>query len=164
MSKISPCLWFDGNAEEAANFYISLFKDGSIDRISRYPETKPDMVPFPVGSAMLVEFTLFGQSYQGLNGGPGFPFTNALSLSVSCKDQAELDHYYDALTADGGVPNVCGWVQDKYGLSWQLIPEAWDRMVASGDKDAIARMMAELWNQSKLDVAALEAAFAGETG
>lgn len=162
MSKISPCLWFDGNAEQAANFYISVFKDGAIDRVSYYPENRPDPVPFKAGDAMLVEFTLFGQSYQGLNGGPGLPFTDAVSMSVSCKDQAELDYYYDALTADGGVPNVCGWVKDRFGLSWQLIPEAWDRMIASGDQPAIERMMAELWSQSKLDVPALEAAFAGE--
>jgi predicted 3-demethylubiquinone-9 3-methyltransferase (glyoxalase superfamily) len=161
--KISPCLWFDGQAEEAANFYISVFKDGSIDRISYFPEERPEEVPFEAGKAMLVEFTLFGQSYQGLNGGPQFPFTEAVSMSLLCKDQAELDRYYDALVADGGKPNVCGWLQDKYGLSWQLIPEAWNRMIGSGDTAAIARMMKELWSQSKLDVAALEAAFAGET-
>lgn len=163
MSKISPCLWFNGQAEEAARFYVSTFGDGSIDAIGRYPQDNPFPAPFPPGSVMLVEFTLFGQKYQALNGGPHFTFSEAISLSVRCKDQAELDRYFDALTADGGSSGPCGWLKDKYGLSWQLVPEAYVRMMESGDAAGITRTMAEVAKMSKLDIATLEAAFAGET-
>jgi predicted 3-demethylubiquinone-9 3-methyltransferase (glyoxalase superfamily) len=163
MSKISPCLWFNGQAEEAANFYLSTFGDGSIDNVGRYPEDNPFPAPFPPRSVMLVEFTLFGQSYQALNGGPHFTFNEAISLSVTCKDQVELDRYFDALTGDGGSPGPCGWVKDKFGLSWQLVPEPYVRIMGSGDTAGIARTMAKVAKMSKLDIATLEAAFAGET-
>ncbi|WP_070156883.1 VOC family protein [Sphingobium phenoxybenzoativorans] len=163
MSKISPCLWFNGEAEEAANFYVDTFRDGEVGKIGRYPEDNPFPAPFPAGTAMMVEFTLFGQSYQALNGGPEFTFSEAISLSVVCSDQAELDRYFNALTADGGSPQPCGWLKDKYGLSWQLVPEAFLRMMESGDTAGIGRAMAEVAKMSKLDIATLEAAFAGET-
>ena len=163
MSKISPCLWFNGHAEEAANFYVDTFKDGSIGSIGRYPEDNPFPAPFAAGTAMMVEFTLFGQSYQALNGGPEFTFSEAISLSVICKDQAELDGYFDALTANGGSPQPCGWLKDRFGLSWQLVPDAFIRMMESGDKAAIGRAMGAVSQMSKLDIAAIEAAFAGET-
>jgi predicted 3-demethylubiquinone-9 3-methyltransferase (glyoxalase superfamily) len=163
MSKISPCLWFDGQAEEAANFYVSLFGDGSVDFVSRYPEENPFPAPFPAGTAMLVEFSLFDQSYQALNGGPDFSFSEAVSLSVECRDQAELDRYFDALTADGGSPGPCGWLKDKYGLSWQLVPEEMSVLQRSDDAAAIGRMMQAMMTMQKLDLAALKAAFDGET-
>ena len=162
MSKISPCLWFNGQAEEAARFYVSVF-GGSIDTVSRYPENPPVPAPFKGGDVLMVEFTLRGESYQALNGGPEFGFTEALSLSVSCQDQAELDRYFDALTADGGSPGPCGWLKDKYGLSWQLVPEEVMEMHRSGNGPGIQRMMAVMMTMQKLDLAKMKAAFEGET-
>lgn len=160
MSKISPCLWFDGQAEEAARFYVSVF-GGSVDFISHYPEGQSSPSPFKGGDVLLVEFTLFGESYQALNGGPQFPFTEAVSLSVGCKDQAEIDLYYDALTADGGSPAPCGWLKDKYGLSWQLVTDEIMDLYKTGDKAGIQRMMAEMMTMQKLDTARMRAAFKG---
>ena len=162
MAKISPCLWYDGQAEEAANFYIRVFGEGSIDFISHYPEGHSSPAPFKGGDVLVVEFTLFGRSYQALNGGPKFPFTEAISLSVSCKDQAQLDGWFDALTADGGSPGPCGWLKDKYGLSWQLVPEAMMAIQKSGNAAGIGRATQAMMTMQKLDVAALEAAFEGE--
>ncbi len=161
MSKISPCLWFDGQAEEAARFYVSVF-GGSVDSVSRYPDDVPSPAPFKGGDVLVVEFTLFGQSYQGLNGGPNFPFTEAISLSVSCRDQAELDRYFEALTADGGSAGPCGWVKDKYGLSWQLVPEEVMEMHRKGGP-GIQPMMAEMMTMQKLDLARMKAAYEGVT-
>jgi predicted 3-demethylubiquinone-9 3-methyltransferase (glyoxalase superfamily) len=162
MSKISPCLWFDGQAEAAAHFYVSVFGDGSVDFVSHYPEDSTSPAPFSGGAVLLVAFTLFGQSYQALNGGPQFSFSEAISLSVACRDQAELDGWYDALTADGGSPGPCGWLKDKYGLSWQLVPDAIMAMQKSGDAAGIGRMMQVMMTMQKLDIAALTAAFEGE--
>lgn len=161
-SKISPCLWFNGQAEEAANFYVSVFADGEIGAISRFPEDNPFPAPLPPGHALVVEFTLFGQSYQALNGGPMFTFSEAVSLSVLCADQAELDRYFDALTADGGSPAPCGWLKDKYGMSWQLVPRAFVQMMESGNTAAIGRVMTALSTMQKIDIATLRAAFDGE--
>jgi predicted 3-demethylubiquinone-9 3-methyltransferase (glyoxalase superfamily) len=163
MGKISPCLWFNGQAEEAANFYISVFGEGSVDFVSRYPDDNPFPSPFEGGTALVVEFTLFGQSYQALNGGPEFTFSEAISLSVVCRDQAELDRWYDALTADGGSPGPCGWLKDKYGLSWQLVPDAMTAIQKSGDAAGIGRAMQAMMTMQKLDVAVLKAAFEGES-
>ena len=161
MSKISPCLWFDGQAEEAARFYVSVL-GGSIDFISRYPEGQPSPSPFKGGDVLLVEFTLAGESYQALNGGPHFTFNEAVSLSVSCKDQAEIDRLFDALTADGGSPGPCGWLKDKYGLSWQLVTEDIMDLYKTGDDAGIQRMMAEMMTMQKLDTGRMKAAFKGE--
>lgn len=161
MSKISPCLWFDGQAEEAAHFYVSVF-GGSVDHVSYYPDENPSPAPGRGGRVLLVEFTLFGQSYQALNGGPQFSFTEAVSLSVGCRDQAELDRYYGGLTADGGSPGPCGWVKDKYGLSWQLVTNGIMDNYRSDDKAGIARMMQVMMTMQKLDTAAMQAAFEEE--
>ncbi|GLV21678.1 VOC family protein [Sphingobium sp. TomMM35A] len=161
MSKISPCLWFNGQAEEAARFYVSVF-GGSVDSISRYPHDVPGPAPFKEGDVLLVEFTLFDQSYQGLNGGAEFGFTEAVSLSISCKDQAEVDRYFDALTADGGAPGPCGWVKDKFGLSWQIVPEEVMEMHRKGGP-GIQPMMAEMMTMQKLDLARMKAAYEGAT-
>lgn len=161
MSKISPCLWFDGQAEEAARFYVSVL-GGSIDFISRYPEGQPSPSPFKGGDVLMVEFTLAGESYQALNGGPHFTFNEAVSLSVSCKDQAEIDRLFDALTADGGSPGPCGWLKDKYGLSWQLVTEEIMDLYKTGDDAGIQRMMAEMMTMQKLDTGRMKAAFKGE--
>lgn len=160
MDKISPCLWFDGQAEEAAHYYASVF-GGSVDHVAYYPEQNPSPSPMPGGSVLLVEFTLFGQSYQALNGGPQFQFDEAISLSVACEDQAELDHYFDVLTADGGKPGPCGWVTDRYGLSWQLVTKGIMANYRTGDRQGIARMMQAMMSMEKLDTAAMQAAFEG---
>jgi len=162
MSKISPCLWFDGQAEEAARFYVSVF-GGSVDGISYYPPGTSSPSPFKEGDVLVAEFTVFGQSYQALNGGPHFRFNEAVSLSVSCKDQAEVDRWHETLTADGGEPGPCGWLKDKYGLSWQIVPEEILALQKSDDTQAVGRMMGTLMTMGKLDIAALKAAFKGET-
>jgi predicted 3-demethylubiquinone-9 3-methyltransferase (glyoxalase superfamily) len=162
MSKISPCLWFDGQAEEAANFYVSVF-GGSVDFVSYFPEDHGTPAPFESGQVLFVGFTFFGQSYQALNGGPQFPFSEAVSLSVACQDQTELDRYYEALIADGGSPAPCGWLKDKFGFSWQLAPAAMEDWYASGDKAAISRMMTVMMTMQKLDIPKLQAAFDGES-
>jgi len=157
MSKITPCLWFNGQAEEAAHYYVGLFPDSAIGAISRYGEG----APFPAGTALMVDFTLAGLSYQALNGGPQFKFSPAVSLSIECADQAEVDYYWDHLV-EGGQPSMCGWLDDRFGVSWQVVPVTIARMQTSGDKAGIERMWAALMKMRRLDVAALERAFRGD--
>jgi len=159
--RIATCLWFNGRAEEAARFYVSLL-GGSIDAISRYPAEPPPQAPFPGGTEMLVEFTVMGQRFQILNGGPHFTLDEAASMCLTCKDQAELDARFDALTAEGGSDGPCGWLKDRFGLSWQLVPEAMLDMQKSGDGAGVQRMMDAMMGMRKLDIAALTAAFQGE--
>jgi predicted 3-demethylubiquinone-9 3-methyltransferase (glyoxalase superfamily) len=159
MSKITPCLWFDGVAEEAANFYASLLPDSRVERIDRAPADNPST---PIGGVLLVHFTVAGQSFQGLNGGPNYPFTQAISFSVECEDQEEVDRLWAALTADGGKPVACGWLTDRYGLSWQIVPKAMIRMLGSPDKAGAKRAMEAMMNMVKLDIAQLERAYRGE--
>jgi predicted 3-demethylubiquinone-9 3-methyltransferase (glyoxalase superfamily) len=125
VDKISTCLWFDGNAEEAARFYTSIFPDSRIDSIDPSPADTPSG---PEGSILTVNFTLGGRSFIGLNGGPEFKFSEAISLSIDCEDQAEVDRYWDALLANGGEPSVCGWLKDRFGLSWQVVPRQMTEM------------------------------------
>jgi predicted 3-demethylubiquinone-9 3-methyltransferase (glyoxalase superfamily) len=158
MSKIATCLLFDRQAEEAARFYVDTFRDGSIDHISHYGEN----MPMAAGTVLLVAFTLFGQSYQTLNCGAEFAFTEAVSLSISCADQAEVDRLYEALTSGGGSPGPCGWVKDRFGLSWQIVPEEFVAMQKSSDAAAVARAMQAMMTMQKLDLAVLKAAYAGE--
>jgi len=159
MSKITPCLWFDGNAEEAANFYVSLLPDSRIDKVSRSAADNPSTSE---GQVITIEFTVAGQQFMGLNGGPQFPFTEAVSFSVSCDDQAEVDRLWDALTANGGKPVQCGWLKDRYGLSWQVAPTA-ALQETTGGPDAAGRQRAfdAMMKMVKLDVAELRAAYAG---
>jgi predicted 3-demethylubiquinone-9 3-methyltransferase (glyoxalase superfamily) len=158
MSRVASCLWFDTQAKEAADFYCSLFDDARIDAVSYHGEG----MPLPAGTPLLVEFTLAGQHFQGLNGGPMFPQSEAFSISVSCRDQAELDHFWNALTANGGKESMCGWLKDRFGVSWQMVPQRMGELMASGDGPAIGRMMARMMSMGKLDIAALEAAYHGE--
>lgn len=158
MDKIRPCLWFDGVAEEAARFYTSLIPDSRIESIDRSAADNPSGEK---GSVLAVNFSLAGRSYQGLNGGPDFKFNEAISLSLDCESQAEVDRYWAALTADGGEPSVCGWLKDKYGLSWQVIPRQLPRMLASRDRAGAERAMQAMLKMTKIDVAALERAFNG---
>ncbi|MGO9427698.1 VOC family protein [Rhodoblastus sp.] len=156
--RLTTCLWFDGQAEEAARFYVSLLPDSRIDAINRAPGDYP---AGQAGKVLLVEFTLAGQKFQALNGGPQFQFTEAISMSVSCADQAEVDRLWSALTADGGKPAQCGWLKDRYGLSWQIVPEALPRLMASGNPEQAARVCKAMMQMVKLDVAELERAASG---
>ncbi|KAB2851117.1 MAG: VOC family protein [Hyphomicrobiaceae bacterium] len=155
---ISPCLWFDGRAEEAAKFYTSIFPNSRIDHVERstvdYPGGKE-------GDVILVEFTLAGLSYQALNGGPHDTFNDAISLSVLCKDQAEVDRLWEALTAGGGKPIQCGWLKDKFGVSWQIVPEEFLAMLRDKDRSKARRGMQAMMEMVKLDVAALRRAYDG---
>ena len=159
MSKITPCLWFDGAAEDAANFYVSLLPDSRIDKVMRSPADNPST---PEGAVLTVEFTLAGQSFMGLNGGPQYPFTEAVSFSISCEDQAEVDRLWEALTADGGKPVACGWLKDRFGLSWQIVPKALPKLLSGPDRDGARRAMQAMMDMVKLDVAELERAYRGE--
>jgi predicted 3-demethylubiquinone-9 3-methyltransferase (glyoxalase superfamily) len=159
MDKISPCLWFDGKAEEAAEFYTSLLPDSHIDQVDRAPGDNPST---PQGAVLTVAFTLGGRSFIGLNGGPDFTFNEAISLSIDCADQAEVDRYWDALIADGGEPSACGWLKDRFGLSWQVVPRQLIEMFGSPDRAAAARAMEAMLKMSKLDVATLQEAFEGQ--
>ena len=159
MAKITPCLWFDGVAEQAANFYVSLLPDSRIDKVMRSPADNPSTRE---GDVLTVEFTLAGQPFVGLNGGPQFPFTEAVSFSIDCEDQAEVDRLWDALTADGGKPVQCGWLKDRYGLSWQIVPRAMGRILGGPDKAGAKRAMQAMMKMVKLDVAELERAYRGD--
>ncbi len=155
MAEIAPCLWFDGKAEEAASLYVSLLPDSRIDRINRSPVDTPSC---PAGGVLTVEFTLAGRPHIALNGGPQFSFTEAVSLSVLCDTQAEVDRLWDALTANGGQPGPCGWLKDRYGLSWQIVPRRGLELFFGPDRERGARAMNAMMEMSKLDIAALEAA------
>jgi predicted 3-demethylubiquinone-9 3-methyltransferase (glyoxalase superfamily) len=155
MPKITPFLWFDHQAEEAAKFYVSIFPSSRINKVSYYGETGPG----PKGSVMVVELELDGQPVIALNGGPQFKFTEALSLSVACKDQAEVDRYWKALTAGGGEEGPCGWLKDKYGLSWQVNPTILGEMLADPDKKKAARVMDAMMKMKKIEIPALKQAY-----
>jgi predicted 3-demethylubiquinone-9 3-methyltransferase (glyoxalase superfamily) len=157
MTAIAPCLWFDGKAEEAATFYVSLLPGSRIDAIVPYTTETPGGSQ---GGVMVVEFTLAGSRYIALNGGPYFQFTPAISLFVSCADQAEVDRLWNALS-DGGTPQQCGWITDRYGVSWQIVPEALMRMHKDKDAARAKRVMDAMMKMIKLDIATLEKAYAG---
>jgi predicted 3-demethylubiquinone-9 3-methyltransferase (glyoxalase superfamily) len=153
---ITPCLWYDGRAEEAAEFYTSVFPDSRIDHVWTSTIDTPGAKE---SAAILVEFTIAGQSYQALNGGPHDSFNDAISLSVSCKDQAEVDRHWEALTADGGEPVQCGWLRDKFGVRWQIVPDLLIEMMKDPDRAKAKRAMAAMMEMVKLDVAKLKEAF-----
>ena len=157
MSKIAPCLWFAHEAEEAAKFYVSLFPDSRIDHVQK------NLVDTPAGKAdqvLVVSFTLAGQRFMALNGGTRFEFTHAISLEVDCIDQAEVDRLWDGL-ADGGVIEQCGWLRDRYGVSWQIVPTVLSKLLADPDPAKAARVMQALMQMVKLDVTGLQAAYHG---
>jgi predicted 3-demethylubiquinone-9 3-methyltransferase (glyoxalase superfamily) len=157
MQKITPFLWFDTQAEEAVAFYLSVFKDGKIISKARYPENGPR----PAGMVMTIAFELQGQQFVALNGGPGYPFTNAVSLVVNCESQEEIDYYWEKLAADGGEHDVCGWLRDKFGMPWQICPkQIWDWLNGE-DTARVQRVTAAVWQMEKLDLAELERAAIG---
>jgi predicted 3-demethylubiquinone-9 3-methyltransferase (glyoxalase superfamily) len=155
---IVPCLWFDGRALEAAEFYVSLFPDSHINQILRASIDTPGA---KIGDPLLIEFTLAGKQHQALNGGPHEPFNNAISLSALCGDQAEVDRLWDALTAEGGQPIQCSWLKDKFGGAWQIVPEILPRMLHDEDPVKAKRVMEAMVQMVKIDVAQLQAAYNG---
>ena len=161
MSQITPCLWFDGRAEEAAKLYTTLFPDSRIDKVQRAPADNPST---SAGAVLTVEFTLAGRPFIGLNGGPEFPFTEAVSFSIDCADQAEVDRYWDALIADGGEPSQCGWLKDRFGVSWQVVPRQLAELLGGPDPEGAARAMEALLQMTKLDVARLQEAYESRGG
>ncbi|MFH8801897.1 VOC family protein [Streptomyces sp. NPDC017936] len=154
----TTCLWFDGQAEEAARFYVSVFEDSAVGNVARYTDAGPG----PAGTVVTVEFTANGQKFVALNGGPQFRFNEAISFQIDCADQEEVDHYWDRLTEDGGEPGPCGWLKDRYGVSWQVVPRALMEMVTGPDQEKAARATKAMLSMGKLDVAALRKAYDGE--
>ncbi len=156
-NKITPFIWFDTHAEAAANFYVSLFADSKIQHVSRWPKG----TPYPEGAVMSATVMLANQEYIFFNGGPHFKLDEAFSMFVVTEDQAETDHLWDALIADGGQPSQCGWLKDKFGVSWQIIPKALMRLQSDADSEKASRVMQAMMAMVKIDVAALEKAAAG---
>lgn len=157
MQKITPFLWFDKEAGEAANFYVSIFKDGKILNVSRYGDAGPGQK----GQVMVVKFELMGQTFMALNGGPLFKFTEAISFMVDCQSQEEVDYYWDKLLSGGGKPSQCGWLKDKYGLSWQIVPTILGELMSDKDPAKSRRVMEAMLKMVKMDVAALKRAYEG---
>lgn len=157
MQKIIPFLWFNDNAEEAVNFYVSVFKNAQIETVSRYGEAGPG----PAGTVLVVNFQLEGQKFMALNGGPEFSFTPAISLLVDCETQEEVDALWARLAGDGGQENECGWLTDKFGLSWQIIPRALSELMSDPDPERSSRVMQAMLQMKKIDIEALRRAHAG---
>lgn len=160
MQKTYVCLWFDTQAEEAANYYISIFKNGRILGVTHYGKEGFEVHRKPEGSVLTVDFEVNNQRFQALNGGPGLKFNPAISLVVECKTQREIDEYWESLSA-GGEKSVCGWLTDKYGLSWQVVPSVLEKMMYDKDKIKTERVMKTLMTMTKLNIAELERAFDG---
>jgi len=160
MSKISPCLWFDGEAEEAANFYVSLLPDSRIERIQKNSVDGP---AGKAGTVLVVQFILAGQEYMALNGGTRFEHTPAISFKIDCADQAEVDRFWDTLSSDGGSVQRCGWVRDRYGVSWQIVPSVLPELLGGSDRAGAQRAMQAMLGMTKLDIAELRRAYEGRS-
>lgn len=160
MSKISPCLWFNGEAEEAAKFYVSLLPDSRIDRVQKNPVDGP---AGKAGTVLVVQFTLAGQEYMALNGGTRFEYTPAISFKIDCADQAEVDRLWDALSSNGGSAQQCGWVTDRYGVSWQIVPSVLPKLLGGSDPAGAQRAMQAMLGMTKLDIAELHRAYEGRS-
>ena len=156
MPKTTPCLWFDTQGEDAAKFYTSVFPNSRVTDVTRYGEAGPR----PAGMALTVEFELDGQAYTALNGGPEFRFSEAISFQIDCKDQDEVDHYWTKLS-EGGEEGPCGWLKDKFGLSWQVVPRALPELLGDPDQEKAQRVMAAMMGMKKIDVAGLQRAYDG---
>ncbi len=151
---ITPCLWFDGNAEEAVDYYISVFKDASVQHVDRYSDVGPD----PDAPVVFIEFQINGQPFGAINGGPEFQFTEAVSFSIECANQDEVDYYWNTLTKDG-EPSQCGWLKDKYGVSWQVVPRILFDLMRDDDRGRAGQVMRRMLQMTKLDIAELQAAY-----
>lgn len=156
MSKISPCLWFDGEAEEAAKFYVSLLPDSRIETVQKNTVDSPGG---KAGSVLVVEFTLAGQRFMALNGGMRFEYTHAVSFKIDCADQAEVDRLWDGLCADGGQAGRCGWLKDRFGVSWQIVPSALVKYLGGPDRAGAQRAMQAMLKMNKLEIAGLKGAY-----
>ncbi len=153
-TQIAPCLWFDGQAEEAVDFYVSVFPNAKKLHVDRLGDDGPD----PAAPVVFIEFQLNGQSFQAVNGGPEFSFTEAVSFAVACADQAEVDHYWERL-GDGGTPGQCGWLKDKSGVSWQIVPRVLTDLLRDADRERAGRVMRRMLQMTKLEIAELRAAY-----
>jgi len=164
MQKITPFLWFEGEAEDAAKFYTSIFKDSKIGRILRYGEevAKVSASGRPAGSVLTIEFEIEGQKFVALNGGPQFQFNESVSFVVNCEAQKEVDYYWEKLIADGGQESACGWLKDKFGVSWQITPTVLIDMLHDKDAEKAERVMHAMLQMKKIDVAKLNAAYDGK--
>ncbi|HEV9037084.1 MAG TPA: VOC family protein [Puia sp.] len=154
MQKISTFIWFDNNAEDAMNFYVSIFKDSKVIRVARNPPGAPG----PEGALLVASIQLEGQEFILMNGGPGHPLTDAISLTINCVSQEEVDHYWDRLLAGGGTPIACGWLKDKFGLHWQVTPTILPQLIGDPDKAKAGRVMQAMMKMVKLDIPTLKAA------
>ena len=161
MGKVTTFLWFDSQAEDAARFYTEIFPNSRLKRSGAYTESVEAAVGKPAGSVLTVEFELDGSDFIAMNGGPGHPFTDAISLSVDCKDQAEVNYYWERLTADGGKEVACGWLTDKYGVSWQVVPEILPRLITDSDRAKADRALAAMMKMTKIIIADIEKAAEG---
>ena len=161
LPKITPFLWFDTQAEEAANFYVSIFKNSRIKGLARYDTEAAQASGQPKGSVMTVQFELDGQDFVALNGGPAFKFTEAISFVVNCESQDEIDHFWQKLSAGGGQEVECGWLKDRFGLSWQVVPADLEEMIQDKDPEKPKRVMAAIMKMKKLDMAELRKAYEG---
>ena len=161
MQKIAPCLWFDNQAEEAAKFYVSIFDNSGIDAVSHYGKEGFEIHRRPAGSVMTVSFRLAGQAFTALNGGPEFKFSEAISLQVFCDSQPEIDRYWRKLS-EGGEEGPCGWLKDRYGLSWQVTPSVLPKMLLDSDRSKTERVMKAFMQMKKFDIAGLERAYQGK--
>jgi predicted 3-demethylubiquinone-9 3-methyltransferase (glyoxalase superfamily) len=159
MRPITPCLWFDGKAEEAARLYTSLFPNSHVDKVHRAPADFPSG---KAGDVLTVDFTLNGTPFIALDGGPEFKFNEAVSFTVDCENQAEVDRYWSALLANGGEESVCGWLKDRFGVSWQIVPKRLNELLDGDDREGAKRAMEAMLGMVKLDVAQLEAAYKGQ--
>ena len=157
MQKITPCLWFDSNAEEAVNFYSSIFKNSKIGNISRYGEAGYEIHGKPAGTVLTIEFELNGQAFTALNGGPIFRFNEAISFQVSCESQKELDYYWEKLS-EGGKKSRCGWLKDKFGFSWQVVPTALPKLLQHKDPERSKKVMQAMMQMDKIDINVLKEA------
>jgi len=162
MQKITPFLWFDHQAEEAANFYTSVFKNSKVGKILRYDEATAKAAGGPVGSVLTIEFEIEGQKFTALNGGPQFKFNESVSFVVDCKTQEEVDYFWEKLTAGGGQESECGWLKDKFGLSWQVTPTVLIDMLNDKDPKKAGRVMKAMMQMQKIEINKLKAAYAGE--
>ncbi len=159
--KITPFLWFDDKAEEAAGFYCSIFKNSKIGKVARYGEAGSGASGMPAGKVMTVEFSLDGADFVGINGGPVFKFTEAVSFVIDCDSQEEVDHFWSKLSA-GGEESQCGWLKDKYGLSWQVVPRALGKYMSDPDPEKSERVMAAMLKMTKIDIEGLKRAYEGK--
>lgn len=158
MQKITPFLWFNDNAEEAINFYTSIFKDAKIGKVARYDKAGAQASGRPEGSIMTATFQLFGQEFIALNGGPHFKFNEAVSFVVNCENQEEVDYYWNQLTSGGGQESMCGWLKDKFGLAWQIVPTVLPKLLTQKDPEKSKRVMQAMLQMKKIDIVVLKRA------